>query len=168
MASSIVCATSMVLSSTSSRASSVQRVSLCCSEFHGSGVHASSSSVVFNRERSLVKGRQAIGSQRRQTRVQGLVVRGLFGLGVPELAVIAGVAAILFGPKKLPEIGKSLGKTVKSFQQAAKEFESEVKAGASEAITEAEKTETDPIPTSAPPPPAPPTTASTPSDKNSV
>ncbi|CAM6100760.1 unnamed protein product [Calypogeia fissa] len=168
MASSIVCATSMVLSSTCSRVSSVQRVSLCCSEFHGSGVYASSSSVVFNRERSLVKGRQAIGSQWRQTRVQGLVVRGLFGLGVPELAVIAGVAAILFGPKKLPEIGKSLGKTVKSFQQAAKEFESEVKAGATEAITETEETETAPTPTSAPPPPAPPTTASTPSDKTSV
>jgi TatA/E family protein of Tat protein translocase len=29
----------------------------------------------------------------------------------------AGVAALLFGPKKLPEIGKSIGKTVKSFQQ---------------------------------------------------
>jgi len=45
-----------------------------------------------------------------------VAVRGLFGLGVPELAVIAGVAALVFGPKQLPAIGKSLGKTVKSFQ----------------------------------------------------
>ncbi|EFN54042.1 hypothetical protein CHLNCDRAFT_25319 [Chlorella variabilis] len=45
---------------------------------------------------------------------------GLFGLGVPELAVIAGVTALIFGPSKLPELGKGLGKTVRNFQSAAK------------------------------------------------
>ena len=44
------------------------------------------------------------------------------------MAVIAGVAAIIFGPSKLPEVGKGLGKTVKSFQTAAKEFEQELKS----------------------------------------
>jgi sec-independent protein translocase protein TatA len=43
----------------------------------------------------------------------------LFGLGGPELLVIGAVAAIVFGPSKLPELGKGLGKTVKSFQGAA-------------------------------------------------
>ncbi|XP_065623327.1 sec-independent protein translocase protein TATA, chloroplastic isoform X2 [Quercus suber] len=72
-----------------------------------------------------------LGGAATRTRVErarkGLTCNALFGLGVPELAVIAGVAALVFGPKKLPEVGKSIGKTVKSFQQAAKEFESELK-----------------------------------------
>jgi sec-independent protein translocase protein TatA len=51
----------------------------------------------------------------------------LFGLGLPEIVVIGGVAALLFGPSKLPELGKSLGKTVKSFQSAANEFNEELK-----------------------------------------
>ena len=52
---------------------------------------------------------------------------GLFGLGLPEIVVIGGVTALLFGPSKLPELGKSLGKTVKSFQSAANEFNEELK-----------------------------------------
>lgn len=82
---------------------------------------------------SLSSSRYCRFQQRRPT-----VTCGLFGLGVPELAVIAGVAAILFGPKQLPEIGKSLGKTVKSFQQAAKEFESEIKTGTEKAVEKVE------------------------------
>lgn len=63
---------------------------------------------------------------------RGVVCQGLFGLGLPEIAVIAGVTALIFGPSKLPELGKGLGKTVKSFQTAAKEFKTELEQAASE------------------------------------
>lgn len=51
----------------------------------------------------------------------------IFGIGLPEMAVIAVVALLVFGPKKLPEIGRSLGKTLRSFQDASQEFETEFK-----------------------------------------
>ncbi|EFJ52523.1 hypothetical protein VOLCADRAFT_120302 [Volvox carteri f. nagariensis] len=68
----------------------------------------------------------------RRTQSRQVTCQGLFGLGLPEVAVIAGVAALVFGPSKLPELGKTLGKTVKSFQTAANEFSEELKAGMAE------------------------------------
>ena len=75
-----------------------------------------------------------------QSRSRQVVCNGLFGLGLPEIAVIAGVAALVFGPSKLPELGKGLGQTMKSFQTAAKEFETELKAASAD-DTPAEKKE---------------------------
>ena len=51
----------------------------------------------------------------------------IFGIGLPEMALITIVALLVFGPKKLPEIGRSLAKTLRSFQDASKEFETEFK-----------------------------------------
>lgn len=51
----------------------------------------------------------------------------IFGIGLPEMGVILVLALLIFGPKKLPEIGSSLGKALKGFQQASKEFEDEFK-----------------------------------------
>ena len=50
----------------------------------------------------------------------------IFGIGLPEMAVIGAVALLVFGPKRLPELGKTLGKTLKGFQTASKEFEREI------------------------------------------
>ncbi len=50
-----------------------------------------------------------------------------FGIGLPEMAVILVIALLIFGPKKLPEIGRSMGKAIRGFQEASREFESEFK-----------------------------------------
>jgi sec-independent protein translocase protein TatA len=41
----------------------------------------------------------------------------MFGLGIPEVAIIGLVAVLIFGPKKIPEIGSALGKTIKGFKE---------------------------------------------------
>jgi sec-independent protein translocase protein TatA len=51
----------------------------------------------------------------------------IFGIGLPEMILIMLVALLIFGPKKLPEIGRSMGKAIKGFQDASREFESEFK-----------------------------------------
>jgi sec-independent protein translocase protein TatA len=51
----------------------------------------------------------------------------IFGIGLPEMAVIMVLALLIFGPKKLPEIGRSMGKAIRGFQEASKEFETEFK-----------------------------------------
>lgn len=51
----------------------------------------------------------------------------IFGVGLPEMALITIVGLLVFGPKKLPEIGRSVAKTLRSFQDASKEFENEFK-----------------------------------------
>lgn len=51
----------------------------------------------------------------------------IFGIGLPEMAVIFTIALLVFGPKKLPEIGRSMGKAIRGFQDASRDFESEFK-----------------------------------------
>lgn len=45
----------------------------------------------------------------------------MFGLGWPEVGLIALVAIIIFGPKRIPELGSSLGKTLRGFKDELKE-----------------------------------------------
>jgi len=56
----------------------------------------------------------------------------IFGIGLPEVAVIAGLALVIFGPKRLPELGRTLGKTLKGLQTASNEFEREVQKAMNE------------------------------------
>nr|WP_075440295.1 TatA/E family twin arginine-targeting protein translocase [Prochlorococcus marinus] len=50
----------------------------------------------------------------------------IFGIGIPEIAVIVVLALLIFGPKRLPQLGKTIGKTLKGLQTASKEFENEI------------------------------------------
>jgi sec-independent protein translocase protein TatA len=63
----------------------------------------------------------------------------IFGIGLPEMGLIMVVALLIFGPKKLPEIGRSMGKAIRGFQEASNEFQSEFKREA-EQIEQAVKT----------------------------
>ncbi len=42
----------------------------------------------------------------------------MFGLGMPELLVILGIAFLIFGAKRLPDIGKSLGSAIRNFRKS--------------------------------------------------
>ena len=49
----------------------------------------------------------------------------MFGsIGMPELIIILVVALIIFGPRKLPEIGRSLGKSIREFTKTSNELRS--------------------------------------------
>ena len=45
-------------------------------------------------------------------------------VGLPELIIILVVALIIFGPRKLPELGRSLGKSIGEFRKASNELKS--------------------------------------------
>jgi sec-independent protein translocase protein TatA len=47
-------------------------------------------------------------------------------IGAPELLVIIVLALIIFGPRRLPEIGRTVGKSMREFRRAASELRAEI------------------------------------------
>lgn len=64
----------------------------------------------------------------------------MFGIGAPELIIIGIVALLVFGPSKLPEIGKTLGKGLREFKNASSNLKDEINPLSN---TESEHSETD-------------------------
>lgn len=50
----------------------------------------------------------------------------MFGMGMPEILLILAIALIILGPKKLPEIAKSLGRGIAEFKKATSDFKQSV------------------------------------------
>jgi len=71
-------------------------------------------------------------------------------LGFPELIIIFVVALLIFGPKKLPELGRSLGKSINEFKRASNDLRNTL----DEEIKQ-DQQKTMASPTSTPPPPTP-------------
>ena len=77
----------------------------------------------------------------------------MFGIGMPELLVIFVIALIVLGPKRLPELARSLGKSLNEFRRASSEMRREF-------LDVAEETRVDPSkPAQEEPPGSPPASA---------
>ena len=83
----------------------------------------------------------------------------MFGIGMPELLLILGLALIVLGPKKLPELAKALGKGLAEFRRATDDLKSEFRqmerevedASSSATLKDAPPMETPAQPTTAAP-----------------
>jgi sec-independent protein translocase protein TatA len=51
----------------------------------------------------------------------------MFGLGLPELMVVLVIALVVFGPSKLPSLGKSLGEAIRGFKKGLEDGSTEEK-----------------------------------------
>lgn len=63
----------------------------------------------------------------------------MFGLGIPEMAIIGVVAVLIFGPKKIPELGSALGKTLRGFKEEMSKTEADKPEDATPPSSELEK-----------------------------
>ncbi|MBO8127024.1 MAG: twin-arginine translocase TatA/TatE family subunit [Firmicutes bacterium] len=63
----------------------------------------------------------------------------MFGIGMQELVIILILALIIFGPGKLPEVGKAIGKSIREFKQASRDITESVSGDDDEVKKDDEK-----------------------------
>jgi sec-independent protein translocase protein TatA len=63
----------------------------------------------------------------------------MFGLGTPEIILIAIVILVLFGSKKIPEMMQGLGRGIREFKKASRDIEEELKTDDTEKKKESTK-----------------------------
>lgn len=102
----------------------------------------------------------------------------MFGIGLPELVIILIVVLIVFGPKKLPDLARSLGKGMAEFKKVTDDFKANVGDDLREIKTDIEEipkaalfnqpweAPSEPKPNSGPNPPAPAESSANPSSAN--
>ena len=70
-------------------------------------------------------------------------------IGPWEIGIVLVLILLIFGPRKLPELGKSLGKSIRGFKTGLKDSQDEVKGAVSEIREAAEKMDAEPVKTEA-------------------
>jgi len=68
---------------------------------------------------------------------------GIFGLGTPEIILIAIVFLVLFGTKKIPELMQGLGKGIKEFKKATSDFHDDIHNEVVKPVNETKKENTE-------------------------
>ncbi len=65
----------------------------------------------------------------------------MFGIGMPELIIILVILLVVFGARRLPEIGSGMGRGIKNFKKSLSDTEKELKSapGDSDGVSEDEK-----------------------------
>jgi len=92
----------------------------------------------------------------------------MFGIGFQEMLIILVVVLIFFGPKRLPDLAKSLGKGIAEFKKASDEVRKGIEEAVQETETEEAGADPSPPPGDAPPSDPPPSAASDPAEPPSA